>query len=156
MAIPIVDVRDVAAAHIAAIDAPGAAGQRILLASLEPAPSRCGHLGLTQPGDRASTVSTRSVPSFVLRAAAIFRPELRGPAAELGTSNGCPTTRERDLLGVIPRPWPHAVVAGASSTLDRGLVAWGDVTRGRRSARRPLGSPGAATKGVPSHSSQVP
>lgn len=125
VAIPIVDVRDVAAAHIAAIDAPGAVDQRILLASQEFAtPMRdIGALLRSTFGERASKVPTRHIPSFVLRAAARFRPELRGPAAELGYIKRLSTTRERDLLGVTPRSWQDAVVAGASSMLDRGLVA---------------------------------
>ena len=124
VAIPIVDVRDVAAAHIAAIDAPGAAGQRILLASQESAtPMRdIGTLLKSRFGQRANKVPTRNIPSFILRAAAPFRPELRGPAAELGYVKRLSTTREGDLLGIHPRSWQEAVLAGATSMLDRGLV----------------------------------
>ena len=50
-------------------------------------------------GERASKVPTRNIPSFVLRAAAAFRPELRGPAAELGYVKRLSITREHDLLG---------------------------------------------------------
>jgi nucleoside-diphosphate-sugar epimerase len=122
VAIPIVDVRDVAAAHIAAIEAPGAAGQRILLAAQQCAtPMReIGALLKAEFGERASKVPTRRIPSFVLRAAALFRPELRGPAAELGYVKRLSTTRQHDLLGIAPRPWQEAVVAGARSMLERG------------------------------------
>lgn len=124
VAIPIVDARDVAAAHIAAIDAPGAVGQRILLASQESATpmSEIGALLRLEFGQRASKVPTRRIPSLVLRAAARFRPELRGIVPEIGYVKRLSTARQRDLLGIDPRPWQEAVVSGAASMLDRGLV----------------------------------
>ena len=95
VAIPIVDVRDVAAAHVAAASAPRAAGQRILLTSQESAiPMReIGALLKSAFGERASKVPTRSLPSLILRLAARFRPELRGPAAELGYVKRRPSAR---------------------------------------------------------------
>ena len=125
VAIPIVDVRDVAAAHLAAIDAPEAGGQRILLAAQESAtPMReIGALLKSQFGERAGKVPTRQIPSLLLRAAAPFRPDLRGPVADLGYVKRLSTHRQHDLLGLTPRPWQEAVVAGASSMLDHGLVS---------------------------------
>lgn len=124
VAIPIVDVRDVAAAHIAAVGAPEAAGQRILLTSQDSATPMRELAALLRAtfGDRASKVPTRRIPSFVLRAAAPFRPELRGPAAELGYVKRLSTARQRDLLGIEPRSWQEAVIDGATSLLDRGLA----------------------------------
>lgn len=82
MYVPIVDVRDVAAAHIAAMTAPGAAGQRILIASGEPAIAM-KDIGATLKGDlgaKASKVPNRTIPNLVVRVAVQTgggRPRLR-------------------------------------------------------------------------------
>ncbi|WP_369055326.1 NAD-dependent epimerase/dehydratase family protein [Kineococcus terrestris] len=133
LAVPFVDVRDVAAAHVAALDAPGAAGQRVILAAQERAtPLReVAALLRAELGERAAAVPTRQVPSVALRLAARFRPGLRGTVADLGHVKQLSTRRQRDLLGLEPRPWQEAVAAGARSLLDRGLV----VPPARRSHR---------------------
>jgi hypothetical protein len=74
-------------------------------------------------GERASKVPKRNLPSFALRAAAPFRPELRRPAAELGYVKRLSTTRQHALLGIDPRPWQDAVLGAAGSLLERGLAA---------------------------------
>ncbi|MEO7016898.1 MAG: NAD-dependent epimerase/dehydratase family protein [Leifsonia sp.] len=124
LAIPFVDVRDVAAAHIAALDRPAAAGQRVLLASQESAtPLRdVGAFLRTTFGDRARKVPTRNIPSIAVRADAKFRPEFREIVPELGYVKRLSIQRERDLLGITPRPWTEAVEAGARSMLDRHLA----------------------------------
>jgi nucleoside-diphosphate-sugar epimerase len=124
LAIPFVDVRDVAAAHIAALDVPAAAGKRVLLSAQETAtPLRdVGALLRSTFGERAAKVPTRNIPSLVVRTAAPFRPEFRDLVPELGYVKRLSTAREHELLGLSPRPWSEAVVAGARSMLDRGLA----------------------------------
>ena len=124
VAIPLVDVRDVAAAHLAAIDAPGAAGRRILLTAQESAvPMRdIAALLRSRLGPRAAKVPTRTIPSLVVRVTARFRPELRSAAADLGYVKRVSTRGAHDPLGLEPRPWQEAVLAGAESMLERGLV----------------------------------
>ncbi|MFJ3035282.1 SDR family oxidoreductase [Curtobacterium pusillum] len=124
LAIPFVDVRDVAAAHIAALDVPAAAGKRVLLSAQETAtPLRdVGALLRSTFGERAEKVPTRNIPSLVVRTAAPFRPEFRDLVPELGYVKRLSTAREHELLGLSPRPWSEAVVAGARSMLDRGLA----------------------------------
>ena len=73
---PIVDVRDVAWAHVQAMTAPGAAGQRILLASGRPiAMKRIGAILKENVPDAAGKVPTRTIPDLVVRLIALFRPE---------------------------------------------------------------------------------
>ncbi len=79
--IPVVDVRDVAAAHILAMTTDGAAGQRFLLSS-GPAIALKG-IGATLKanlGDAAKRVPTRSIPNIVVRVAALFSAEFRSLA----------------------------------------------------------------------------
>jgi nucleoside-diphosphate-sugar epimerase len=124
LAIPVVDVRDVAAAHVAATTAPEAAGRRVLVATGEPAVPmrRMAQLLRQRLGDRAAKVPTRNVPDLVVRAAGLFNPELRGAAADLGFVKQVSDERLRRILGVAPRPSEEAIVAAAESLLAKSLV----------------------------------
>jgi nucleoside-diphosphate-sugar epimerase len=121
--VPIVDVRDVAAAHVAAIDAP-VAGQRVLVATGEPAMAmrQIGALLREQFGAAAKKVPTRGVPNVVVRLAARLRPELRPVAADLGFVKRVDNTVLRTRLGLTPRPSRDAVIDAARSMLERHLV----------------------------------
>ncbi|WP_092501660.1 NAD-dependent epimerase/dehydratase family protein [Agrococcus jejuensis] len=123
MFVPIVDVRDVAAAHVAAITA-GVAGQRILVATGEPAIELVEVASTLRAalGADAARTPTGRIPDLVVRLLARFRPELRGIAAEVGFVKRIDVTRMRTLLGVDPRPQREAVVAAGASLVEKGLV----------------------------------
>ena len=121
--VPIVDVRDVAAAHVAAMTAPDAAGQRILLAGgPSVAMRRIAAILREDLGEAARRVPTRSVPDLVVRVAARFSAEFRPVAADLGFVKVVSTDRARRLLDFRPRPPEGAVLAAARSLLARDLV----------------------------------
>ncbi|MDO4919845.1 NAD-dependent epimerase/dehydratase family protein [Kocuria sp.] len=124
VAVPLVDVRDVAAAHIAALDTPAAAGQRILVASQGAAtPLReVAELLRTTFPDTAAAKTVRRIPSGLIRAVALVVPAARDMVPDLGYVKRVSTARERELLGLTPRPWTTAVVDGARSMLERGLA----------------------------------
>lgn len=124
MYIPIVDVRDVAAAQVAAITAPDAAGKRILVANGEPAVAmkEIGAVIREHFGSAASKVPTRSIPDLVGRLAALFSAEYRPVAADLGFMKRVPDKRVREILGVHPRPSKDAVLAAAESMIGTPLV----------------------------------
>lgn len=122
--IPIVDVRDVAAAHVAALTAPGAAGQRILVASGAPAVamSQIGSILRSHLGEAAAKVPTETVPDAVIREAARSNPDLRWIAADLGFVKQISTAKAHDLLGLTPRTPEQAILAGAESLIAKSLV----------------------------------
>ena len=122
--IPIVDVRDVAAAHVAAIDSPEAAGQRILVATGEPAIAMAEIADILRShlGDAAGKVPTRRVPDLVVRVGALVNVELRSVAAELGVVKLVSIDKARRLLDYSPRPAETAIVAAAESMIAAGLV----------------------------------
>lgn len=124
MYIPIVDVRDVAAAQVAAITAPDAAGKRILVANGEPAVAmkEIGAVIREHFGSAASKVPTRSIPDFVVRLAALFSAEYRPVAADLGFVKRVSDKRVREILGVHPRPSKDAVLAAAESMIGTSLL----------------------------------
>lgn len=124
MFIPIVDVRDVAAAHIAAMTAPGAAGQRFLVGTGEPAIAM-KEIGATLKRDlgaRASKVPTRGIPDLIVKATALFSDEFKPVAADLGYVKRVSNDKTRNILGVTPRPAHEAIIAAGRSITERGLA----------------------------------
>ncbi len=121
---PIVDVRDVAWAHVQAMTAPGAAGQRILLASGRPiAMKRIGAILKENVPDAAGKVPTRTIPDLVVRLIALFRPEFRTVAADLNFVKNISTEKAVALLGWQPRDSEDAIIAAAQSMIAKSLVA---------------------------------
>ncbi len=122
--IPIVDVRDVAAAHVLALDAPAAAGERFLLSSGPVMPlKRIGALLRAALGTDAARVPTRAIPSLVVRLRALFSPRFRPTLADLGYRKRLSNEKARRVLGWSPRPSEEAVVAAGRSMVEKGLVA---------------------------------
>lgn len=120
--VPIVDVRDVAAAHVAAMTAPGAAGQRFLVATGEPAIAmkEIGAILREELGEKARKVPTRSIPNVVIRISALLRDEYKSVAADLGYIKRVSDDKTRAILGVSPRPAREAIVAAGHSLAPRG------------------------------------
>lgn len=120
---PIVDVRDVAAAHILAMTTPAAAGERFLLSN-GPALAM-QEIGTTMKaalGAAARHVPTRAIPSFVVRIGALFNAEFRSVVPDLGYAKKTSNEKARRLLGWTPCDPHEAIVAAAESMVRKGLV----------------------------------
>lgn len=123
MYIPIVDVRDVAAAHVLAMTTPDAAGRRYLVGNGTTMPLRdVAALLRDRLGEAAARVTRRHVPSLVVRLAAIVRPEFRPVRADLGFARQVSNARAREVLGWSGRPPEESILAAASSMIAKGLV----------------------------------
>lgn len=123
VSIPIVDVRDVATAHVLAMTAPEAAGERLLLSSGPAiAMKEIGAILRDHLGDAAQRVPTRSIPNVVVRLAAVFSPELRSMAAELDYVKKVSNAKARRVLDWQPRSSEDAIVASAESMIARSIV----------------------------------
>lgn len=123
-AAPFVDVRDVAEAHIAAITARGAGGERFLLSAQQSAVplAEVGDALRDGLGERGRKVPPGSMSDAEVRAAAESTPALRLMVAELGYRKQVSSDKARRVLGFSPRPWQEAVVAAADSMISVGLV----------------------------------
>ncbi|MWB97422.1 SDR family oxidoreductase [Agromyces seonyuensis] len=118
--IPIVDVRDVARAHVLAMTNPDAAGQRFLLSNGPALSMRDIATTIRDDlGDAAPNVSTRAVPNFVIRIAALFSAQARSVVPDLGWSKRTSNERARRVLGWAPRDPREAVRAAAESLVGR-------------------------------------
>ena len=121
--IPIVDVRDVARAHVLAMTVPGAAGQRFLLSNGPAIEMR--DIGATiraRLGAAARNVPTRTVPDVVVRVASVFSPEFRAVVPDLGYSKRTSNEKARRILGWTARDPAEAIAAAAASMVAKGLV----------------------------------
>lgn len=120
---PIVDVRDVAAAHLLAMTNRQAANQRFLLSN-GPA-LEMKEIGATikaELGEVASRVPTRSIPNFVVRIGALFSAQFRTIAPDLGYAKRTSNEKARQMLGWTPRDPHEAIIAAAESMVRRNLV----------------------------------
>lgn len=112
--IPIVDVRDVAAAHVLAMETRDAAGERFLLSSGPVTSlSEIGRTLRTALGDAAAAVPTSTIPDEMAPASA---------QADLGYRKRLTNEKARRVLGWSPRPSEDAIVAAGESMVRRGLV----------------------------------
>lgn len=121
---PVVDVRDVADAHLRAMTTPHAAGNRYLL-SAGPAMElkEIAETLRTHLGSDAGKVPTRTVPNAVVKLAALFVPQMREVAPDLGYSKQTSNAKAARELGWHARDPHEAVVAAARSMVERGFVS---------------------------------
>ena len=119
---PIVDVRDIAQAHVTAMTAPGMAGERFLCAGEFLWMRDMADILKSRLGDRAKRVPQRNLPDWLVRIFARFDPEVRMVLSELGRERICDTSHARDTLGWTTRPAAESVVDAARSLIEHGLV----------------------------------
>ena len=121
--LPLVDVRDIASAHVAALDADRAAGRRLLLGSDQALPlSRIAAALRDGLGEDAASVPTNEIPDAAIRAQAESNPELRGTVDDLGYARRFSTAAAQEVLGFSPRPSLEAAVDAARSMVWFGLT----------------------------------
>lgn len=120
--VAIVDVRDVADAHVLALNIPEAAGERFIIAGAA--------LSMRQVADvlrRDFPAYARKLPKFVLPnwlagLAALFDPGVKLIAGELGRDARISNEKARRVLGWTPRSEEDAIRASAQSLIAAGLV----------------------------------
>jgi len=117
----IVDVRDVSAAHVAAMHDSRAIGERYIVADrflwlTEIARTlRAAHPDHTR-------IPRRTMPDFVVRTIGLFHPEMKAIAAELGKVRICSSDKVRRLLGRDLIPSEDAVRASAETLIQYGAA----------------------------------
>ncbi|MBI5257753.1 MAG: NAD-dependent epimerase/dehydratase family protein [Burkholderiales bacterium] len=118
----IVDVRDVAAAHVAAMTHPQAAGERFICADQDVSMldiARVLHEGFAARGFR---VPTRKLPLLAMRLVALFDPAVRLALPYVGRPERVDSGKARRLLGWTTRPMRETILATGESLVAQGLV----------------------------------
>ncbi|WP_086735760.1 NAD-dependent epimerase/dehydratase family protein [Erythrobacter colymbi] len=119
---PIVDVRDIAALHVLALETPGLPGERFLgagpfLSALEVAAILRARLG-----DKARKAPTRPMPDWVVNILALFNAEVRGIKTEIGKVRHVNAGHAKERLGWTMRPVEDTIAECGESLIAHGVV----------------------------------
>jgi dihydroflavonol-4-reductase len=118
----VVDARDVADLHLRALTAPGMAGERFIASGRFMKLFQMAELLRRELGADARRVTRRRVPDALVRVAALFHPQVRAVAGELGAERHASSAHARAVLGWQPRAVEDTVLDTARCLLALGLV----------------------------------
>jgi dihydroflavonol-4-reductase len=118
----VVDVRDVAAAHLAAMETAAAAGQRFITAIEHASMLDIAKILAAEFGPRGYRVPTRKVPNAVLRLVSLWDKTARLALGELGRRQDVDPARARTVLGWRPHSLRDTVVAMGESMIAYRVV----------------------------------
>jgi dihydroflavonol-4-reductase len=118
----VVDVRDVAALHVAAMEKPEAAGERFIAAAefvwlIDMVRILAEHFP-----DRARRMPKWELPSGIVRFAALFRPDLKATLGDLGRVWHASGAKAERTFGMQLRGAREAIVAMAEKLIALGAV----------------------------------
>jgi dihydroflavonol-4-reductase len=119
---PVVDVRDVAAAHIEAAFRPEAAGNRYLIGEGQLGLYELGRILMRELPDLKSKAPKFQLPDVVVRALAIFDKRMRTILPELGEMKDYTNARAKAGLGLSLRSADEAATAAVRSLRDLRLI----------------------------------
>lgn len=122
LAFPIVDVRDVAAAHVLAMTVPAAAGERFILAADTLSMRQLADALRRACPERADKIPKRQIPDWLLRVAARFDAEMRSVVGDIGNDARVSHEQATRVLGWQPRDVQESIRDTAESLLQFDLV----------------------------------
>ena len=117
-----IDVRDVAAAHVAAMTHPGAAGERFIVVGESVWMKDVAQILADEYRPKGWKISTRAIPLWVARFLANFHPRLKQAKPFLGKASNFDTTKLQTELGVKPRSIEEMALSMAESMIALGVV----------------------------------
>lgn len=117
---PVVDVRDVALAHIRAMDTDDSIGKRFIVAQDFMMFPRMAEIFEAMFPDRK--ITTRIAPNVVIRVLALFDPSIRTILPNLGRVDVTDATAAQTVLGIAFRDAEDAVRDSGRFLVDHGLV----------------------------------
>ena len=118
----VVDVRDVADLHVRALKAPNMAGERFIASGPFMKVMQIADILRAKLGKEARKVTTRTMPDFVVRIAALFDPMAKMVVGELGSVRNQDASHAKAVLGWVARPAEQSIVDTARSLIDLGIV----------------------------------
>jgi len=113
VAMGMIDVRDVARLHVAAVSAVGAPGKRFIAASEQPV--TLAYLASVLRGAGYTKVPTRKAPNFAIKLMALIDREAKGTVPQLGKKVAYDNHETYDVLGWQPTPLETTFVEMAAA-----------------------------------------
>jgi len=122
IAYPIVDVRDCAAIHVAAMSAKDAGGRRLMAAGETLWMSGIADV-LKGAYPDYKKLPKGDFPNFMVRLVGLFDDRVKGVIPDLGTFHEADSSYVNSLPHVIPRPAKEAILAAVESLIDNKMIA---------------------------------
>ncbi len=119
---PIVDVRDVAAAHLKAMTISAAAGQRFFCVGAICSLREIALILENHFAARGYRIPTRVLPDFLFRLVGLFDSSVRLVVPDLNKPQAISTERIQTVLSWQPRSKEEAVISMAESMIQHGLI----------------------------------
>lgn len=119
----IVDVRDVAAAHVRALTAPNAPGNRYILAADSMFMTEIAGIVAEKYKPLGYKVGTKKAPYWLLWIVSFFDKQVRSILSNLGTKPLFDNSRTKADLGIQFRTPKEAILASAETLIELGVVA---------------------------------
>lgn len=118
----VVDVRDLAVAHVLAMVSPDAGGERFIACGEFMWMSDIGKALRAGLGARGAKASVRNLPDVAVRMASLTDPALKSLTVTLGRRHAFNSAKAQRVLGWWPRPAAETVVATGESLIAVGAV----------------------------------
>ena len=122
ISLAMVDVRDVASAHVSALTTPGAAGQRFICAEANHSMMEVAVILKRHLGPLGYKIPTKRLPSIAIRIMALFDSTVRLAMNDLGTKQSVNNERIRTVLRWSPRNLDEMTTSMADSMIHYGVV----------------------------------
>jgi nucleoside-diphosphate-sugar epimerase len=119
---PIVDVRDIAALHVLALETPGLAGERFLGAGQFLTALEIAGVLRARLGEQARKAPTRPMPDWVVYILALFNAEVRGVKTETGKIRHVDASHAKQRLGWTMRPVEDTIADCGTSLIAQGVM----------------------------------
>ena len=119
---PIVDVRDIAALHVLALETPGLAGERFLGAGQFLTALEIAGVLRARLGEQARKAPTRPMPDWVVNILALFNAEVRGVKTEIGKIRHVDASHAKQRLGWTMRPVEDTIADCGTSLIAQGVM----------------------------------
>jgi dihydroflavonol-4-reductase len=122
ISLSMVDVRDVASAHVSALTTPEAAGQRFICVEASHSMMEVAVVLQRHLGPLGYRIPTQRLPSIAIRIMALFDSTIRLAMNDLGTTQSATNERIRAVLRWSPRNLDEMTTSMADSMILYGVV----------------------------------
>ena len=120
--LPLVDVQDVATAHIRAISAPQVAGKRIIVHARSMWMRDIAQICAEEFDPQGYNVPLTEGPNVIMKLLSVFQKDMRTLTCGLGQANEFDNSRMRTLLQIEPRDIRASIVATCYTMIELGYI----------------------------------